>query len=65
MMVNENESKESPKSLQPLKMEEEHTGSIWTHPYMLYVVLTVVLFLILLGLGYLASENGWVPSRGL
>jgi hypothetical protein len=49
----------------PLKHEEEHTGSIWKHPYMVYIVLTIALFLLLVWLGYLAWENGWIPSRGI
>lgn len=47
-----------------LKNEEEHQGPIWKHPYLLYVLLTVVLFLFLLGMGWLALENGWIPNRG-
>jgi hypothetical protein len=43
--------------------EKEHTGSIWTHPYMIYIVLTVMLFLLLCGLGYLAWVNEWIPNR--
>lgn len=48
-----------------LKPEREHQGPIWKHPYMLYIVLTVLLFAILLAIGWLALENGWVPSRGV
>jgi hypothetical protein len=43
--------------------EPEHQGPVWTHPYFLYIVLTAVLFLGLLFIGWLAWENGWVPSR--
>lgn len=44
--------------------EREHTGPIWKHPYVLYILLTVVLFLLLLFLTWLAMENGWIPNRG-
>lgn len=47
------------------KVEKEHSGSIWTHPYMIYIYLTVFLFLILVGVGYLAWTNGWIPNRGI
>lgn len=45
--------------------EPEHQGSIWTHPYMVYVVLTMVIFLFLVVLGALALKNGWLPNRGI
>ncbi|MFZ9595325.1 MAG: hypothetical protein ACO3A2_04530 [Bdellovibrionia bacterium] len=44
--------------------EKEHTGSIWTHPYMIYVLLTLVLFLFLLFAGWLAWSEGWLPHPG-
>ena len=47
------------------KMEPEHQGSVWSHPYMLYVVLTAVIFIFLLVMGWLALSNGWIPSRGI
>ncbi len=47
-----------------LKHEEEHTGSIWKHPYMIYVILTAILFIFLLGISWLALSNGWIPNRG-
>jgi hypothetical protein len=47
-----------------LKPEREHPGPIWKHPYVLYLLLTVVLFGALLFIGWLALENGWIPSRG-
>ena len=50
-----------PKTLKP---ELEHEGSIWKHPYMLYIVLTVILFILLLVIGWLAYSSGWIPSRG-
>lgn len=46
-------------------MEPEHEGSIWKHPYMIYIVLTAVLFSGLLFIGWLAYENGWIPDRGI
>ena len=49
----------------PLKREEEHTGPIWKHPYMIYVSLTAALFLFLLFAAWLAWTNGWIPSRGI
>lgn len=45
--------------------EPEHRGSIWTHPYLIYVYLTAVIFGVLLFLGWMALENGWIPSRGI
>ena len=45
-------------------VEKEHEGSIWTHPYMIYILLTAVLFLVLVGLGYAAWVNHWIPNRG-
>ena len=49
----------------PIKREVEHQGPIWTHPYLLYVILTLVLFGGLLLAGWLAYSNGWIPSRGI
>lgn len=43
--------------------EPEHKGSIWTHPYMIYIVLTVAIFGFLLFVGHLALENDWIPKR--
>lgn len=48
-----------------LSPEPEHVGSIWTHPYMLYIVLTILLFAVLIVAGWLAFTNGWIPSRGV
>ena len=45
--------------------ETEYSGSIWTHPYMVYIWATVILFLILVFLGWLAWTNGWIPNRGI
>ncbi len=49
---------------QPMR-EPEHQGPLWTHPYMLYIVLTVVIFGGMLLIGWLALENGWIPSRSV
>ncbi len=43
--------------------ETEHKGPIWTHPYMIYVVLTAILFAFIVGMGYVAVSNNWIPSR--
>jgi hypothetical protein len=48
-----------------LKPEREHQGPIWKHPYFLYLLLTVVLFVALLLIGWMALDNGWIPSRGI
>jgi hypothetical protein len=46
------------------RREIEHEGSIWKHPYLVYVALTVVIAVFLGTLGYLAWQNDWIPSRG-
>lgn len=48
------------KRLQP---EPEFRGSIWKHPYTLYVILTMVLFAFLVVVGWLALSNDWLPKR--
>jgi hypothetical protein len=50
---------------QNLKHEEEHVGSIWKHPYMIYIILTIALFLSLVFVAWLAWTNGWIPNRGV
>lgn len=45
--------------------EPEHQGSIWKHPYMIYIALTILLFGFLVVVGWLALENGWIPDRGI
>jgi hypothetical protein len=45
-----------------LKGEEEHKGSIWKHPYLLYVVITMALFAVLVIAARLALKNGWLPN---
>jgi hypothetical protein len=32
---------------------------------MIYILLTVVLFAFLLGMGWLALTQGWIPDRGI
>lgn len=46
------------------KNEEEHTGTIWKHPYLVYVILTFGLFLFLILMAWLALHEGWLPNRG-
>lgn len=46
-----------------LKPEQEHVGSIWNHPYLIYVLITFLLFLFLVFVGWLALEEGWIPTR--
>ena len=43
--------------------EPEHRGSILMHPYFAYIYGTVILALFLVFMGWLASENGWIPTR--
>jgi hypothetical protein len=45
------------------KYEPEFTGPWWTHPYVVYIFLTVVLFGVLVLAGYLALKNNWLPVR--
>jgi hypothetical protein len=47
------------------QLEKEHEGPIWKHPYFAYIVLTMLLFGFLVLMGWLALENGWMPSRGI
>ena len=44
-------------------VEKEHTGSVWSHPYMIYIALTAALFAFLVILAYLAWTNDWIPKR--
>jgi prolipoprotein diacylglyceryltransferase len=44
--------------------EEEWTGPIWRHPYFLYVIMTTLLFLFLIVMGWLATQCDWIPNRG-
>ncbi len=45
--------------------EPEFEGSIWKHPYFIYIYLTAALALFLAFIGWMALENGWIPNRGL
>ena len=45
--------------------EREWTGSIWKHPYFVYILLTVALFAVLLGIGWLAWTQGWIPNQAI
>ncbi len=53
------------KDPKPLAPEVEHKGSIWTHPYMIYVLLTTVLFVLLGFMAWLAWTNGWIPNNSV
>jgi hypothetical protein len=44
--------------------EPEFTGPGWKNPYVIYIVLTLVLFGFLVLMGYVAWTNGWIPNRG-
>ena len=44
--------------------EKEFKGPAWKHPYVIYVVLTVLLFLFLVVMAKIARENDWIPNRG-
>ena len=43
--------------------EDSARASIWTHPYTLYIILTIVLFALLVLAGWIASVNDWIPNR--
>jgi hypothetical protein len=47
------------------QVEPEFRGPFWKHPVFLYLLLTGVLFLFLLGMGWLALDQGWIPDRGI
>lgn len=36
---------------------------IWKHPVFLYTVGTFLLFLLMVGLGWVALDQGWLPTR--
>ena len=44
--------------------EAEQTGTIWKHPYLVYVIITFFLFIFLVLMGWLAIHEGWLPNRG-
>lgn len=53
-----------PDSEKPLKRPEpEHGGSVWKHPYMIYVLLNLLLFAVVGFVGWLFYVNGWIPNR--
>lgn len=55
----------SPEREKPFpEREPEYSGSIWKHPYVLYIMITVPLFLLLILMAWLAVKNGWLPDRG-
>ena len=51
--------------LMDLKREPDWKGSGWKHPYVIYILMTLVLFAFLVFMGWLAFENGWIPDRGI
>ncbi len=58
-------TQQKPSPDKPPAREPEHRGSIWTHPYMVYVILTMILFGFLCAMAFLALKNGLLPNRGL
>lgn len=42
----------------------QYKGPWWKHPYFVYMGLTVVLFGLLMFVGWLAWINDWIPQRG-
>jgi len=48
----------------PPKYEPQFTVPGWKNPYVIYIALTLLLFLFLVLLGYVAWTQGWIPSRG-
>jgi hypothetical protein len=51
--------------LQSKDVEPEHSGSIWTHPYMVYCILSGVLFILVTIVAWFAFSSGWIPNRGI
>ena len=45
--------------------KQDWTKMGWKHPYMIYVLLVLGLFVFLGVMGYLAVENEWIPNRGI
>jgi hypothetical protein len=43
--------------------EPEHSGSVWSHPYMIYILLTALLAVFLGVIAWLALQEGWLPQR--
>jgi hypothetical protein len=52
--MNQNETKR-------IREGDEKMG--WKHPYVLYILLTLALFLFLILIAYLAVTNDWIPKR--
>lgn len=66
--MNDQEIKNTAASASPASSptrEKEHEGPIWKHPYVLYVLLTMVLFFFLIAMAWLAWTQNWIPSRGI
>lgn len=53
------------RDLTELTPEPDWKGSGWKHPYVIYIVLTIALFAFLIGMGWLAWTQGWIPTRGV
>ena len=43
--------------------EKEYKDTLWNHPYFIYIVLTLILFLFLGLIGWIAWDNDWIPHR--
>ena len=65
--IDPNSGQNAPKSTEARTREQEyepeHRGSPWTHPYILYVILTVGVFAFMGLMGWIALENDWIPKR--
>lgn len=60
---NSTQNPKQPEARPGVKYEPEFTGSGWKNPYVIYIVLTMVLFGFLILMGYLAWTNGWITNR--
>jgi hypothetical protein len=49
----------------PTRTEPPRAGLDWKSPYVLYILLTTLLFGALVFIGWLALQNGWIPNRGV
>jgi hypothetical protein len=49
----------------PIGNERRSAVPGWKNPYVLYIVLITLLFGLLMLIGWLAYQNGWIPSRGV
>lgn len=45
--------------------ESEKQTSVFAKIYLVYLLLTILLFGFLVFMGWLALEEGWIPSRGI